>query len=112
MSFSPLREANATLNENATQDGCNISEEEEDDVFHIPPKPSLDMLKKWRKATLVLNATRRFRYTVDLKNREIVSDKSELKNGELVSRFRTITHALRVVLYLKVSGLDSLSWFI
>lgn len=49
-----------------------------------------------QKATLALNAVRRFRYTLDLKSNEIVSEKDELKNGELISRFRTVTHALRV----------------
>ncbi|KAJ7534349.1 hypothetical protein O6H91_13G092300 [Diphasiastrum complanatum] len=38
------------------------------DVFEIPVKnPSLDQLRRWRKATLALNAARRFRYTLDLK---------------------------------------------
>ncbi|KAL2635517.1 hypothetical protein R1flu_006996 [Riccia fluitans] len=83
--------------------GRNQEEDEEDDVFHIPPKPSLEMLKKWRKATLALNASRRFRYVLDLKNVEPVDKESE-KNGELVSRFRTVTHALRAVQRFKQAG--------
>jgi Ca2+-transporting ATPase len=41
---------------------------DEDDVFNIPHKNApLDKLRKWRRATLALNASRRFRYTLDLK---------------------------------------------
>ncbi|KAJ7534352.1 hypothetical protein O6H91_13G090500 [Diphasiastrum complanatum] len=41
---------------------------ESTDVFEIPGKDSpIDKLRRWRKATLVLNAARRFRYTLDLK---------------------------------------------
>ncbi|KAL3683654.1 hypothetical protein R1sor_001676 [Riccia sorocarpa] len=97
---SPVR----LVNEDEDHDGRrNEEEEEEDDVFHIPPKPSLEMLKKWRKATLALNATRRFRYVLDLKNVEPVGSDLE-KNGELVSRFRTVTHAIRAVQRFKQAG--------
>jgi hypothetical protein len=60
MSFSPLREANAALEAYANQNGSVVSEEDEDDVFHIPPKPSLDMLKKWR-VSLLPSKRRNFR---------------------------------------------------
>ncbi|CAM6102585.1 unnamed protein product [Calypogeia fissa] len=109
MSFSPLREANAAVDahqrsHDAGEHVPSEGEEEEDDVFHIPSKPSLEMLQKWRKATLVLNASRRFRYTLDLKNKEIVAAKDELKNGDLVSRFRIVTHAVRAVQRFKEAG--------
>ncbi|BBN05447.1 P-type Ca2+ transporter type 2C [Marchantia polymorpha subsp. ruderalis] len=98
-SFSPLRAAPVDHHDG----GMREEDEEEDDVFHIPPKPSLEMLKKWRKATLALNASRRFRYVLDLKNVEPVSSDPD-KNGELVSRFRTVTHALRAVQRFKEAG--------
>ncbi|XAR63756.1 Calcium-transporting ATPase [Bertholletia excelsa] len=39
------------------------------DIYSIKDA-SVDRLKRWRQAALVLNATRRFRYTVDLKSEE------------------------------------------
>lgn len=50
----------------------NIGEDEDcSDAFTIPAKNApLDLLKKWRQATLVLNASRRFRYTLDLRKEE------------------------------------------
>ncbi|KAJ3707985.1 hypothetical protein LUZ61_011690 [Rhynchospora tenuis] len=44
---------------------------EDGDPFDIPPKhASLERLRRWRQAVLVLNASRRFRYTLDLKQEE------------------------------------------
>ncbi|XP_072981011.1 calcium-transporting ATPase 5, plasma membrane-type-like isoform X1 [Typha angustifolia] len=41
------------------------------DTFDIPAKnASLDRLRRWRQASLVLNASRRFRYTLDLRKGE------------------------------------------
>ncbi|KAG8047861.1 hypothetical protein GUJ93_ZPchr0008g12694 [Zizania palustris] len=46
-------------------------EEKFDDAFDIPHKnASHDRLRRWRQAALVLNASRRFRYTLDLKKEE------------------------------------------
>ncbi|KAJ6808296.1 calcium-transporting ATPase 8, plasma membrane-type-like [Iris pallida] len=42
-----------------------------DDKFDIPHKNApIERLKRWRQAALVLNASRRFRYTLDLKKEE------------------------------------------
>ncbi|ONM03118.1 Calcium-transporting ATPase 9 plasma membrane-type [Zea mays] len=42
-----------------------------DDAFDIPHKNAPhDRLRRWRQAALVLNASRRFRYTLDLKKEE------------------------------------------
>lgn len=42
-----------------------------DDAFDIPPKNApIERLRRWRQAALVLNASRRFRYTLDLKKEE------------------------------------------
>ncbi|KAG0464563.1 hypothetical protein HPP92_020632 [Vanilla planifolia] len=41
-----------------------------DDAFDIPAKNApIERLRRWRQAALVLNASRRFRYTLDLKRR-------------------------------------------
>ena len=53
--------------------GAEGEEEEEEfgDAFDIPHKnASHDSLLRWRQAALVLNASRRFRYTLDLKKEE------------------------------------------
>ncbi|KAK1322986.1 Calcium-transporting ATPase 9, plasma membrane-type [Acorus calamus] len=40
-------------------------------LFEIPPKNApIERLRRWRQAALVLNASRRFRYTLDLKKEE------------------------------------------
>ncbi|PKU78352.1 calcium-transporting ATPase 5, plasma membrane-type-like [Dendrobium catenatum] len=42
-----------------------------DDAFDIPSKNApIERLRRWRQAALVLNASRRFRYTLDLKKEE------------------------------------------
>uniref|UniRef100_J3MUF6 Calcium-transporting ATPase n=1 Tax=Oryza brachyantha TaxID=4533 RepID=J3MUF6_ORYBR len=47
------------------------AEDKFDDAFDIPHKnASHDRLRRWRQAALVLNASRRFRYTLDLKKEE------------------------------------------
>ncbi|EEE68995.1 calcium-transporting ATPase 5, plasma membrane-type-like isoform X1 [Oryza sativa Japonica Group] len=54
-------------------DGAEDTDVEEkfDDAFDIPHKnASHDRLRRWRQAALVLNASRRFRYTLDLKKEE------------------------------------------
>ncbi|KAJ8628916.1 hypothetical protein MRB53_022239 [Persea americana] len=56
--------------------GEEISEEE-DDTFTIPSKNvTIEHHRKWTHATLVLNAARRFRYTLNLKKEE---EKEETK---------------------------------
>ncbi|KAF8646545.1 hypothetical protein HU200_065766 [Digitaria exilis] len=55
------------------EDGAEAEVEEEvfDDAFDIPHKNAPhDRLRRWRQAALVLNASRRFRYTLDLKKEE------------------------------------------
>lgn len=51
--------------------GDELEEEEELDVFAIHQKHAThERLRQWRKATLALNATRRFRYTLNLERTE------------------------------------------
>eukprot|EP00249_Psilotum_nudum_P017892 c26539_g2_i1 orf=123-2279(+) len=56
--------------------------------FDIPHKEaSLEKLEGWRKAALVLNATRRFRYTANLKKRrELLEGKRRFKVGVLATK--------------------------
>ncbi|GJN04026.1 hypothetical protein PR202_ga21535 [Eleusine coracana subsp. coracana] len=57
----------------AAEDAAEAEAEEEvfDDAFDIPHKNAPhDRLRRWRQAALVLNASRRFRYTLDLKKEE------------------------------------------
>ncbi|CAF1765744.1 BnaC09g53480D [Brassica napus] len=57
------------------------------DTFSIPAKnASVERLQQWRKAALVLNASRRFRYTLDLKK--------EQEAQEMRKKIRTHAHAL------------------
>ncbi|KAH7572516.1 hypothetical protein JRO89_XS04G0268300 [Xanthoceras sorbifolium] len=49
----------------------NTRSDEDENPFDIPPttnNASIDSLRRWRKAALVLNTSRRFRLTLDLKN--------------------------------------------
>ncbi|KAL2622967.1 hypothetical protein R1flu_003172 [Riccia fluitans] len=45
-----------------------------------------EVLEKWRKSTLVLNAARRFRYTVDLKKKKQNDQKKRFKVGGLAAK--------------------------
>ncbi|MCO5568855.1 hypothetical protein L7F22_022556 [Adiantum nelumboides] len=54
-------------------------------VFSIPPKhPLSPSFQRWKKAVLVLNASRRFRYTTDFEQRK-----------KRLHRLRATTHAVR-----------------
>ncbi|KAG6503735.1 calcium-transporting ATPase 5, plasma membrane-type-like [Zingiber officinale] len=65
--------------------------------FDIPHKnASIDRLKKWRQAVLVLNASRRFRYTLDLKK--------EQEKEQIRSRIRTHAQVIRAALLFQEAG--------
>ncbi|KAK3000569.1 hypothetical protein RJ639_021979 [Escallonia herrerae] len=57
---------------------------------------SLDTLRRWRQATLVLNASRRFRYTLDLKREEEKDQRS--------SMIRAHAQVIRAALLFKLAG--------
>ncbi|CAM0902920.1 unnamed protein product [Alopecurus aequalis] len=64
------------------------------DPFDIPGKGApVERLKKWRQAALVLNASRRFRYTLDLKKEE---QKEEVKR-----KIRAQAHVIRAAYRFK-----------
>ncbi|XP_057855556.2 calcium-transporting ATPase 5, plasma membrane-type isoform X1 [Cryptomeria japonica] len=83
------------------QKGIFVDDEEEKtmstDVFDIPNKKApLERLKKWRQATLALNATRRFRYTLNLKREE--------QREETISKIRAHAQAVRAAHRFKQIG--------
>ncbi|KAJ3693453.1 hypothetical protein LUZ60_008933 [Juncus effusus] len=66
-------------------------------AFEIPHKgASLEHFKRWRKYALALNASRRFRYTLDLKR--------EAEKEELRRKIRANIHVIRAAFRFKDAG--------
>ncbi|KAL8160521.1 hypothetical protein V2J09_002058 [Rumex salicifolius] len=72
--------------------------EDESDPFDITSTKyvSVERLKRWRQAALVLNASRRFRYTLDLKKEE--------EKKQLVRKIRTHAQVIRAAYLFKEAG--------
>ncbi|KAG6644090.1 calcium-transporting ATPase 10, plasma membrane-type-like isoform X1 [Carya illinoinensis] len=77
MSFfkgSPRRRSNNDMEARGSPSGGELIDEDESssDPFDITStkNASIERLRRWRQAALVLNASRRFRYTLDLKRAE------------------------------------------
>ncbi|KAK3156146.1 hypothetical protein QOZ80_2AG0103440 [Eleusine coracana subsp. coracana] len=67
------------------------------DPFDIPAKrASVERLRRWRQAALVLNASRRFRYTLDLKKEE---EKEHIRR-----KIRAHAQVIRAALLFKEAG--------
>ncbi|KAH0452769.1 hypothetical protein IEQ34_017093 [Dendrobium chrysotoxum] len=67
------------------------------DAFDIPPKNvPIERLRRWRQAALVLNASRRFRYTLDLKKEE---EKEQLRR-----KIRAHAQVIRAAFLFKEAG--------
>jgi len=68
------------------------------DPFDIPQtkNASLETLKRWRQAALVLNASRRFRYTLDLKKEEEKEQRRRM--------IRSHAQVIRAALLFKLAG--------
>ncbi|KAJ1272648.1 hypothetical protein BS78_06G219400 [Paspalum vaginatum] len=67
------------------------------DTFDIPAKGApIERLKKWRQAALVLNASRRFRYTLDLKK---VDQREEVRR-----KIRAQAHVITAAFRFKEAG--------
>ncbi|XP_022929647.1 calcium-transporting ATPase 10, plasma membrane-type-like [Cucurbita moschata] len=80
---------------------CNSDDPEEDDSFnpfeiHTTKHASVDRLRRWRQAALVLNASRRFRYTLDLKKEE--------EKKEALRKIRAHAQAIRAAYLFKEAG--------
>ncbi|KAG0500185.1 hypothetical protein HPP92_000257 [Vanilla planifolia] len=68
-----------------------------DSTFEIPPKNvPVERLRRWRQAALVLNASRRFRYTLDLKKAE---EKQQIRR-----KIRAQTQVLQAAMLFKEAG--------
>ncbi|KAM0931735.1 hypothetical protein ACQ4PT_000148 [Festuca glaucescens] len=68
-----------------------------DDPFDIPAKRApVERLRRWRQAALVLNASRRFRYTLDLKKEE---EKEHIRR-----KIRAHAQVIRAALLFKEAG--------
>ncbi|CAI9114541.1 OLC1v1015288C1 [Oldenlandia corymbosa var. corymbosa] len=82
--------------------GADGGGEEEQDDFNDPfdiantKTASLESLKRWRQAALVLNASRRFRYTLDLRKEE---EKEQRR-----SMIRAHAQVIRAALLFKLAG--------
>ncbi|KAF7806692.1 calcium-transporting ATPase 8, plasma membrane-type-like [Senna tora] len=59
---------------------------------------SIERLKRWRQAALVLNASRRFRYTLDLKKEE--------EKKQILRKIRAHAQAIRAAYLFKEAGLS------
>lgn len=67
------------------------------DPFDIPAKRApVERLRRWRQAALVLNASRRFRYTLDLKKEE---EKEQIRR-----KIRAHAQVIRAALLFKEAG--------
>ncbi|KAF3452696.1 hypothetical protein FNV43_RR03129 [Rhamnella rubrinervis] len=75
---------------NNLEAGSSRSGENEDTPFNIlsTKRASIERLRRWRQAALVLNASRRYRYTLDLKREE--------EKREIVRKIRAHAQAIRV----------------
>ncbi|XP_022844925.1 calcium-transporting ATPase 9, plasma membrane-type-like [Olea europaea var. sylvestris] len=82
----------------ASAKGLAADEEEFSDPFDIgnTKNASHESLKRWRQAALVLNASRRFRYTLDLKK----DDEQEQRR----SMIRAHAQVIRAALLFKLAG--------
>ncbi|XP_031484365.1 calcium-transporting ATPase 5, plasma membrane-type-like [Nymphaea colorata] len=96
--WSPQRYRRQQDEESGVSDGWLRASHDDSDAFDIPPpkKASVERLKRWRQAALVLNASRRFRYTLDLKREE---EKEEARK-----KIRAHAQAIRAALLFKEAG--------
>ncbi|KAF3452697.1 hypothetical protein FNV43_RR03130 [Rhamnella rubrinervis] len=76
---------------------------DDDDVCSSSPfnilstkRASIERLRRWRQAALVLNASRRFRYTLDLKKEE--------EKRQIVRKIRAHAQAIRAAYLFKAAG--------
>ncbi|KAL6292508.1 hypothetical protein ACE6H2_000650 [Prunus campanulata] len=78
--------------------GDSDDEESSSSTFFIArtKDASIDRLKRWRQAALVLNASRRFRYTLDLKKEE--------EKQQTLRKIRAHAQAIRAAYLFKEAG--------
>ncbi|KAF7078504.1 hypothetical protein CFC21_082928 [Triticum aestivum] len=77
--------------------GVDVRGPGDGDPFDIPAKRApVERLRRWRQAALVLNASRRFRYTLDLKKEE---EKEQIRR-----KIRAHAQVIRAALLFKEAG--------
>ncbi|KAM7473532.1 hypothetical protein LguiB_020775 [Lonicera macranthoides] len=76
-------------------DGDETEEEGPFNIYRTKSAP-LDRLRRWRQAALVLNASRRFRYTLDLKKDE--------EKKQMIAKIRTHAEVVRAALLFQNAG--------
>ncbi|GAB2219094.1 hypothetical protein Droror1_Dr00006722 [Drosera rotundifolia] len=99
---SPYRRRGFDI-ESVDAGGSGERQDDGDDVFSDSPfdirstkNASIERLKRWRQAALVLNASRRFRYTLNLKKEE--------ERQETVRRIRMHAQVIRAAYRFKEAG--------
>ncbi|KAL6656275.1 hypothetical protein ACP70R_007101 [Stipagrostis hirtigluma subsp. patula] len=95
----PPREIGEPVAAAAAEDEAQLVDgaEEGEDAFDIPSKnASHDRLRRWRQAALVLNASRRFRYTLDLERDE--------QNENLKRMIRSHAQVIRAAFLFREAG--------
>lgn len=96
MTPSPNRYQRRRDEESSERKG-EISSSASGDKFDIPPKNApIERLRRWRQAALVLNASRRFRYTLDLKREE---EKEQIRR-----KIRSHAQVIRAAILFKEAG--------
>ncbi|OMO76107.1 Cation-transporting P-type ATPase [Corchorus capsularis] len=91
----PSKDNDHLDNENRHDDDDDADTSDPFDVPHTKNAP-LEILKRWRQAALVLNASRRFRYTLDLRKEE---EKERRKR-----MIRAHAQVIRAALLFKLAG--------
>ncbi|KAM0933755.1 putative P-type Ca(2+) transporter [Dioscorea sansibarensis] len=96
--FSPLRSFRPRDEERGSSWGGGGGEiQSSSDTFDIPSKNApIERLRRWRQAALVLNASRRFRYTLDLKKEE---EKEQIRR-----KIRAHAQVIRAAFLFKEAG--------
>ncbi|KAH7671707.1 P-type ATPase protein [Dioscorea alata] len=97
--FSPLRSFRPRDEERGGSWGGGGGDEIQfsSDTFDIPYKNApIERLRRWRQAALVLNASRRFRYTLDLKKEE---EKEQIRR-----KIRAHAQVIRAAFLFKEAG--------
>ncbi|CAI9099300.1 OLC1v1036095C1 [Oldenlandia corymbosa var. corymbosa] len=96
---SPYRRHRNNDLESGAGPGYNDDDDDEAsgpfDIVRTKSAP-VDRLRRWRQAALVLNASRRFRYTLDLKKEE--------ERKQLLAKIRTHAQVIRAAVLFQAAG--------
>ncbi|BAT80110.1 hypothetical protein LR48_Vigan04g007200 [Vigna angularis] len=101
---SPMQQAAETERESDIEAGptthrsTDLDDGDLSDPFDIArtKNASIERLRRWRQAALVLNASRRFRYTLDLKKEE--------EKKQILRKIRAHAQAIRAAYLFKAAG--------